>query len=747
MLRFLAAVAICGVLTASAIPSEVAPQLGDAAQPGGDVGPLRVSSNDCIDSGDFCTQSQGGWGTNCHGHNPGCLRDQYFAAVFPGGLIVGDPDGADGDGLFAIVLTSSAAVRDYLPGGGTPAVLSADYTNPNYTSAGVFGAQLVAATLNVAFDAAGLGLCTLTGSCSFANPPGTLGTLTYICGVDDDLIGLTVNEVLALANTAISGGGTPAGVSISNLNNALSIFNEAFSDCSGSGSCLRLDCDPCEQVDCDDQVACTVDSCVDGICQHEPNDGACDDAADCTLDSCDPKQGCLNIPDNSRCSDSIDCTEDLCVDGVCFNVPDNASCTDGVECTVDLCSPVSGCLSMPDDAACDDGNRCTIDDCVLGGGCVNTPIVCADGEFCNGVETCNPGTGECESSGDPCPGTMCNTCQEDTDTCLDPAGTPCDDQDPCTSFDGTPLGDDACDGMGTCLGTPIACSDEDICTQQEMCDPKTGECTSTFVPQCPGIDIVFIVDTSGSMLDEANTICDTIDAILLDVQNELDNPMFPENVPVSVTIYGISEDADDFAPPDFQCLTNNVQDVFGPEVPGNDPCPGLDGCSTAESRRESWGPATSIVAAEFPWQPPADAVRLIIPISDEGPCCGGDEVQFACGLTDMLSITNAIAIADDNGVVVSPIIGTLPLGAPMCIADFAAELADGTGGTSFNTSDVAQLPDAIVDLITSTCPCFTPSAGATVRPQRTMIRTLSQPSPSLGYPVPNREPVEEQDEE
>jgi hypothetical protein len=179
--------------------------------------------------GDFCSQTQGGWGTDeCKGNNTACLRDNYFDEVFPDGLVVGDPE----DGFY-ILLTSSEAVADYLPAGGDPAALTADQTDPETTSSGVFGGQLVAATLNVAFDAAVYGKCTLTDDCDFCCEPGTLGTLIYVCGVHEDLLGLSVNDVIGLANTAISGGGTPddLDVTISDLNDALALLNEEFVDC------------------------------------------------------------------------------------------------------------------------------------------------------------------------------------------------------------------------------------------------------------------------------------------------------------------------------------------------------------------------------------------------------------------------------------------------------------------------------------------------------------------------------------
>ena len=186
--------------------------------------------------GDFCSQTQGGWGTDeCRGNNTACLRNDFFDDTI-GTLIVGDAAG------FTVTLTSSEAVADLLPTGGTPGALDASYLDPQeVTSAGVFLGQLVAATLNVAFDAAGIGKCTLTKTCDFPNPPGTLGTLVYGDCVVEGLQGLTVNQVIAFANTAIGGGGTPAGVTISDLSDALAILNEEFVDCDTVATgCLTL---------------------------------------------------------------------------------------------------------------------------------------------------------------------------------------------------------------------------------------------------------------------------------------------------------------------------------------------------------------------------------------------------------------------------------------------------------------------------------------------------------------------------
>jgi hypothetical protein len=46
--------------------------------------------------------------------------------------------------------------------------------------------------------------------------------------------------------------------------------------------------------------------------------------------------------------------------------------------------------------ACSDGDLCTTDVC-SGGACVGTGIVCSNGDVCDGVETCNGGTGTCDA--------------------------------------------------------------------------------------------------------------------------------------------------------------------------------------------------------------------------------------------------------------------------------------------------------------------------------------------------------------
>jgi hypothetical protein len=168
----------------------------------------------------LCTFTQGGWGAECEGNNVGCLRDANFATAFPSGLLIGDQGGLDGptDG-FAVLFTTSQAIEDFLPAGGTPGQLTADATNPTTTSAGVLAGQLVAVKLNL----------------EIADLP---GDLHFIACVDPLLLGKTIDEVVEIADAAIASGTLPAGVTFSDLSAALEAVNENFNECKTDNGCL-----------------------------------------------------------------------------------------------------------------------------------------------------------------------------------------------------------------------------------------------------------------------------------------------------------------------------------------------------------------------------------------------------------------------------------------------------------------------------------------------------------------------------
>jgi hypothetical protein len=204
---------------------------------------------------------------------------------------------------------------------------------------------------------------------------------------------------------------------------------------------------------------------------------------------------------------------------------------------------------------------------------------------------------------------------------------------------------------------------------------------------CPVIDLVFVMDTSGSMDDEAQALCDAIALVRNDIESQ-------GGVVGQVALIGIIEPTPPDTLDDFPCLTDNVANLLGTDVPGTPPacCPILGG----DEGDEDWGSATAIVAARFPWTP--GALRIIVPISDEGPE-EGDPCEDPG--PDREAIDNAIAVSVANDVTVSPIIGT---DADACVISQGALLAAGTGGVSaLSTDPDADLAGFIVNLVRQAC--------------------------------------------
>ena len=216
-----------------------------------------------------------------------------------------------------------------------------------------------------------------------------------------------------------------------------------------AGCCLAL-------ADCDDGIDCSSDACAYFHCEHMfpagccSDDAQCDDRDPCTVDSCTP-DGCVNestgsgcCTQASDCDDGDDCTADACVEGGCVHPRDPDD-------------PLCGCLS---DTMCDDGNACTEDRCddrvcdyktvsqsPPDVECCTYDVDCDDDdlgtrEVCdNHVCRWEPRT-DCVENTDcnaahPCWQSICASgwCVEAGDRldncCLD--ATECDDGDPCTN--------------------------------------------------------------------------------------------------------------------------------------------------------------------------------------------------------------------------------------------------------------------------------------------------------------------------
>jgi hypothetical protein len=238
-------------------------------------------------------------------------------------------------------------------------------------------------------------------------------------------------------------------------------------DTCGGGSCQPGTLD-CSQPNCDGTVdprcalGCSGETDPDAFCQAQ--DGLfCNGLETCNLSSDQCEAG---PPPN--CDDGVACTIDSCdeVNDQCVNAPDNTACDDGNVCTTDVCDPILGCQNTPNTDPCDDGDFCTENDVCGGGTCAGTPKNCDDGSFCTGIETCSPVDGSCVSPGDPCTGqTVCN---EGTDSC---------DAVTCVDNDNDGYGDP---GDPSCLnGGQRDCDDTNASVNpgaMEVCDGLDTNC-------------------------------------------------------------------------------------------------------------------------------------------------------------------------------------------------------------------------------------------------------------------------------
>lgn len=156
----------------------------------------------------FTTFTQGGWGANPKGNNPGTILENNFKNVFPFGLTIGS--------INKISFTSASAVRAFLPQGGTAKRLNAgtliNPTKSNFSS--VLAGQLVAATINVQFDKH------LT---NFGASSTNLKDLKVSVA---PFFNMTIEEVIAEANSFI--GGISSNYSATDFNTILTKINEGY---------------------------------------------------------------------------------------------------------------------------------------------------------------------------------------------------------------------------------------------------------------------------------------------------------------------------------------------------------------------------------------------------------------------------------------------------------------------------------------------------------------------------------------
>jgi hypothetical protein len=180
-----------------------------------------------------------------------------------------------------------------------------------------------------------------------------------------------------------------------------------------------------------------------------------------------------------------------------------------------------------------------------------------------------------------------------------------------------------------------------------------------FAQEKRGVDVVVILDTSGPMLDGFDKFCESFSRDVAALQQR--------NFDLQVTILGITKP--------YACARDTVRSISG---------------STVASDND-WGAAVADVAARQPWR--ADALRLIVPLSNRGPALG-DPVDDPGADRD--AIRKAIGAAQANRVVVLPVLGAPDRSTQpddrSNLERLAQDLAQATGGQAIALSSNAADP-------------------------------------------------------
>lgn len=255
--------------------------------------------------------------------------------------------------------------------------------------------------------------------------------------------------------------------------------------------------------------------------------------------------------------------------------------------------------------------------------------------------------------------------------------------------DGVPDACQNCNGTGEIdpieieLGTQIDCNRNGIPDDCEIANGCVEDVNENGIPdpcECL-IDVVFIVDTSGSVQSAAATVCMFMD----DASTALSLTGRLARTPIR---YGITD-----VGTGFDCLDAAVADPVEAGGLGN---PG--GVIDSE---EDWGAATEAVATRHAWK---SNNRFIVVISDEGAEDGGPDAGSGCDSSapsgaDYLAVEAAVIACLEHGVVAFPV-GALGFDAVnTCVAELLEQLAVGTGGQWYGTTNTNPMADIVGPIV------------------------------------------------
>ena len=216
--------------------------------------------------------------------------------------------------------------------------------------------------------------CDQVGGCNFATPvvcDPTGNPCTFFecdpfaaCDPDDPVTCCVKKDVVCDDGNVCTDDSCNPASGCQSVNDTASCEDGNF--CTLNDVCVGGNCQSGPPPDCDDGNVCTDDSCDTSTgCQNADNSDPCDDDDACsTADTCAGGTCVGGTP--LDCDDQNACTLDSCDSATgCESTPAGDACDDGDPCTVDSCNPLDGsCESTP--LVCDDGNSCTQDVCVNG---------------------------------------------------------------------------------------------------------------------------------------------------------------------------------------------------------------------------------------------------------------------------------------------------------------------------------------------------------------------------------------------
>lgn len=229
------------------------------------------------------------------------------------------------------------------------------------------------------------------------------------------------------------------------------------------------------------------------------NGGICDGSGNCLAGS--------SAGNGSPCSQSSCITGQTCQNGACQGgtpVPAGTMCQSGGNpCRPGACDSSGNCVAgppLPTGTSC--SNRCTTGGvCDANGTCVGgtSGVNCDDGNFCNGLETCDPINGGC-MPGTPPIGAPCGVCMvggtcSGAGTCT--GGTPA----PANTSCGACYSGGTCNGSGNCVGgTQLAngtsCGNGAVCLNGS-CGQITVTVSQIQSDQLPGVTANFLPQGAG----------------------------------------------------------------------------------------------------------------------------------------------------------------------------------------------------------------------------------------------------------